>query len=152
MTAFAFPFADAQGRLCAGTCETEQDGRDPDALRPVGLDLREAVLDLVVLARITEGLVAAPFGAHDIEELAGAGIALVLVVERIAILPQLGGVAAGDDVERDAPARELVKHRELPCQERWRRKPRSLRDQHVEPISDGQHVLADLQTDRNDAR
>src|SRR6201987_2774446 len=72
---------------------------DSDALRTIRLYLREGVLDLVIFARIVERLFTRPFGTHDIEEFAGAGVAFVLVVERIAVLPELPGIAAGDDVQ-----------------------------------------------------
>ena len=109
------------------------------------LHLREAFLDLVIFAGIVERLLAGPFQPHDVEELAGAGVALVLVVERVAVLAQFGGVAAGDDVQRDAAAIELVEGRELARQQRRRGEARPLRDHHLERFGDLQHVLGDLQ-------
>ncbi|MHC2711249.1 hypothetical protein ACVIQS_004110 [Bradyrhizobium diazoefficiens] len=90
---------------------------DTDALGTIRLHLREGILDLVVLALVGERLVAGPFQLENIEELGGAGVALVLVVERVAVLPELGGVAAGDDVKRDAAAGKLVERCELPRQQ-----------------------------------
>ena len=109
-----------------------------------GLHLRKAVLDLVIFAVVIERLFAGPFGTDDIEEFAGPRVALVLVVERVAVLPQFGGVAAGDDVKRDASAGKLVEGGKLARQQRWRRKPRPLRDHDLELSGDAEHMLADL--------
>ena len=79
-----------------------------DAAGMRGLHLRKSFLDLVIFAVIVERLFAGPFGADDIEEFAGSRVALVLVVERVAVLAQFGSVAAGDDVKRDTAARKLV--------------------------------------------
>ena len=110
----------------------------------VRLHLRKALLDLVIFAVVVERLLAGPFGADDVEEFAGARVALVLVVERVAVLAQLGGVAAGDDVKRDAAAGELVERGELARQQRRRSKARPLRDHDLEFLGDAEHVLADL--------
>src|SRR5256885_1407197 len=79
-----------------------------NALAAIRLHLRKAVLHLIVFAIIGKRLFAGPFGPHHIEELAGAGVTLILVVDDVAVLLQLGGVAAGDDMQGDPAARELI--------------------------------------------
>jgi hypothetical protein len=118
------------------------------ASEAIRLHLRKAVLDLVVFAVIGKRLVAGPFGAKHIQEFIGAGVALVLVVEGIAILPELGGIATGDDVERNPPFRKLVDGRELAGDQRRRSEARPLGDHDMKPIGDAEYVLADLQTIR----
>src|SRR6188508_711883 len=98
-----------------------------DAAGMRGLHLRKASLDLVVLAIVIERLLAGPFGAKDVEKFAGSRVALVLVVKRISVLPQLGGVAAGDDMKRDAAAGKLVEGCELTREQRRRGEARPLR-------------------------
>src|SRR5437667_98721 len=70
-----------------------------DAAGVIRLDLGKAFFDVIVFAVVVERLFAAPLQANDIEKLVGAGITLVLVVWGIAVGAQLGGVAAGDDVQ-----------------------------------------------------
>src|SRR5438132_2072374 len=91
--------------------------KDRYAFAAIGFYLRETVLDLIVFAGIAEGLFAAPFGPHHIEEFGGAGVAFVLVVDGVSVLLQLGGVAAGDDMEGDAATGELIDGRQLPGQQ-----------------------------------
>src|ERR1700739_3275739 len=89
-----------------------------NALAAKRLDLREAVLNLIIFAVIGKRLLTGPFGTKDIQKLVGAGVALVLVVERVAVLLQLGGIAPGDDVERDPAAVKLVDGRQLAREQR----------------------------------
>ena len=120
-----------------------------DASGLIGLDLGKALFDLVIFAVVVERFFTRPFGADDIEELGGAGVTLVLVVERVAVLAQLGGVAPGDDVQRHAAARKLVDGCELARKQRRRGKARPLRDHDLERLGDTKHVLADLQRVRD---
>ena len=99
-----------------------------DAAGMVRLHLRKALLDLVIFAVVIERLLAGPRGADDVEEFAGPRIALILVVERVAILTQFAGVAAGDDVKRHAATGKLVQRRKLAREQRRRGKARPLRD------------------------
>src|SRR5712671_7764014 len=100
-----------------------------DAASLIGLDLGKAFLDLVVFAVVVERFFTGPFGADNIEELRGARVTLVLVIERVAVLAQLRGVAPGDDVQRDAAARKLVDGCELARKQRRRGKARPLRSE-----------------------
>jgi hypothetical protein len=113
------------------------------------LDLGKALLDLVVFAVVVERFFTGPFGADNIEELVGAGVTLVLVVKRVAVLAQLCRVAPGNDMQRDAAARKLVDGCELARKQRRRGKARPLRDHDFELLGDAQHVLADLQRVRD---
>src|SRR5258708_2467148 len=106
------------GDLDRGIGPTTDEDRNSGTV--IRLQVREAAFDLIIFTAVAERLVRIPFGPDNIEEFGGAGIALVLVVEDIAVLSQFGRVAAGDDVQGDAPARELVDRRELPRQQRWR--------------------------------
>src|SRR5207237_6927174 len=94
------------GHLDRGIRTTADEG--VDAAGMMGFHLRKALRDLVVFAVVIERLVAGPFGAHDVEEFAGPRVTLVLVVERVAVLAQFVGVAAGDDVKRRATAGKLI--------------------------------------------
>ena len=116
-----------------------------DAAGMIGLHLRKALLDLVISAVVIERLFTGPFGAHDVEELAGPRVALVLVVERVAILAQFNRVAAGDDVKRHAAAGKLIQRRELARQQRRRGEAGPLSDHDLELPGDAEHVLADLE-------
>ena len=101
---------------------------DRNAFAAIGLHLRETVLHLVIFAFIGERPFAGPFGPNHIQELAGPGIAFVLVADDIAILPQLGGVAAGDDMQGDAAAGELVDRCKLARKQSRRGKAGPLRN------------------------
>jgi len=59
---------------------------DRNAFAAIGLHLREAVLHLIIFALIGERLFAGPFGSNHIQEFAGPRIALVLVVDDVAVL------------------------------------------------------------------
>src|SRR3979490_2505689 len=101
--------------------------KDRNALTAIRFYLREAVLHLIIFAVIGKRLFAGPFRPHHIEELAGAGVALILVVDDIAILLQLGGVAAGDDMQGDPAAGELIDGRKLASKQRRRGEAGTLR-------------------------
>src|SRR6267154_4190291 len=122
------------GDLDRGVGSATDEDRNAGAV--VRLQLREAVLDLIIFAAIAERLVRAPFGTDDIEELGSAGIALVLVVKDIAVLSQLGRIAAGDDVQGNPSARELVDSGQLSRQQGRRGEAGPLRDQDIEPVGD----------------
>src|SRR3954464_14346021 len=87
---------------------------DRNALAAIRFYLRKSVLHLIIFSVIGKRLFASPFGSNHIEELAGAGVAFVLVVDDIAVLLQFGGVAAGDDMEGDPAAGQLIDRRQLP--------------------------------------
>jgi hypothetical protein len=121
---------------------------DEDMDRHGRLHLREAALDLIILAGIVEWFLARPFLLDDIEPFAGAGVTLVLVVERIAVLPQLLGIAAGDDMQRDAAMVEILDGGELARQHRRRGETRTLRDHHLQLLGHAERMLGDLQAVR----
>ena len=77
------------------------------------LHAAEGLADIVVLALVVEGLFAGPFLADDVQIFAGAGVTLILG-QMIAILGQFRVRAAGDDMDRDAAAAEMIQGRELP--------------------------------------
>src|SRR5882672_8929450 len=106
--------------LDRGIGATTDEGVDASGL--IGLDLGKALLDLVVFTVVVERFFTGPFSADDIEELVGARVTLVLVVERVAVRAQFGRVAAGDDVQRDAAAGKLVDGCELARKQRRRGK------------------------------
>ena len=120
---------------------------DRNAVAAIRIQLREAALHLVVLAVVVERLLAGPFGANESRNSLGAGVALVLVVD---VSPSCASscVTAGDDIQRDAAAGEVVERRELPREQRRRGEARPLRDEHVQPLRHAEHVLADLQAIR----
>src|SRR3981189_350969 len=84
---------------------------DRNAFATIGFHLRETVLHLVIFAVIRKRLFAGPFGPHHNQVVAGPRVAFVLVVDAIAVLLQLGGIAAGDDMQGDAAAGELIDRR-----------------------------------------
>jgi hypothetical protein len=132
------PASDLDGRIRAAA------DKGVDAARVMGLHLRKALFDFVIFAVVIERLFAGPFGSKDVEEFAGPGVTLVLVVERVAVLAQFCGIAAGDDVKRDAAAGKLVEGGELARQQRRRGKARPLRDHDLELSGDTEDVLTDL--------
>ena len=121
---------------------------DRNACAVIGLHLRKAVLNPVVFAFIGKRLLAGPFSPDDIEKLVGAGVTLVLVVDGVAVLLELGGIAAGDDMQRHPAAGKLIDGCKLAGNQRRRGEARPLGDQDLEPIGDAKHVLADLQAVR----
>ena len=133
-------FSSDLDRAVGGTTD-----EDPDALGAIRLHSGEAVLHLIIFAGIIERLIAGPFGANDVEEFACPRVPLLLVVDGVAVLPELGCIAAGDDMQRHAAPGELVDGRKLPRQQGRRGESRPLRDQDVELFGHGQYVLADLQ-------
>src|SRR5215470_19377956 len=70
-----------------------------DAAGLIRLDLRKPLLNFVVLAVVVERLFAGPFGTDNVEELIGARVTLILVINRVAVLPQLRSIAPGDDMK-----------------------------------------------------
>src|SRR5205807_10080952 len=82
--------------------------KDWNAFAAIGFDMRKAVFNLVIFADIGKRLLAAPFGANDLQKFIGAGVTLVLVIDDVAILLQLGGIAPGDDMQGDPAAGKLV--------------------------------------------
>ena len=114
----------------------------------IRLHLRKAVLNLVIFAVIGERLLAGPFGADDIEELVGAGVALVLVVDGVAVLLSsvaLPPVMTCSDT-RPPESWSMVAS--------WRAisvgavKPGRCAIMTLEPVGDAKHMLADLLTVR----
>src|SRR5260370_28803796 len=87
--------------------------KDRDAFAAKRFHLRKAVFNFVIFAVIGKRLFACPFGANDIQKFIGAGVTFVLVIDGVAVLSQLGGIAAGDDMQGNPAAGELVAGRKL---------------------------------------
>ncbi len=104
----------------------------------VGQLLELRALDAQVLAG--EGhLLARPEPAHDREELAAALVAAVLV-EEVAVGALLVGLAAGDDVEQEAAAGEVLEGRGHLGGQRRRGEAGPERDEELEPLRErGEH-------------
>ncbi len=120
--------------------------KDRDAFAAIGSDLRKAVFNFVIFAVVGKRLLACPFGANDIQEFVGTGVTFVLVIDGVAILFQLGGIATGDHMQGNPTSGKLIDGRELTGDQRRCGKTRPLRDQDVEPIGYTKHMLANLQT------
>lgn len=93
----------------------------------------EAAFEAIEPAGVIERLVARPDAPHHLEIFVGARIALV-VGEEITVLPLFGIASAGDDMDYDASAGELVERRELARCERGRGESRPVRDHEPEPL------------------
>ena len=89
--------------------------------------------DPPVFAVVIEGLFAGPFLADDVEIFVRPGVALVLG-QMVAVLRQLIVGAAGDDVHRDASARELVQRRQLPRRHGGRREAGTVGDHEAQVL------------------
>ena len=105
--------------------------RDRGALQR--LHVGEGVFHLVELALVIERLGAGPHGPHDVEELVGAPVAVVLRGP-VAVARQLAVAAAGDDVERDPAAAEMIERHRGAGGDRRRLEPRPVRHQHVQAL------------------
>ncbi|GJE23154.1 hypothetical protein JHFBIEKO_3615 [Methylobacterium mesophilicum] len=116
-----------QGRR-RGAAEINRDGVDR-------LHLGEAPLNPVERPRVVERRRGGPALAGDVQELLGAGVALVLG-EVVAVLGQLPVVAAADHVDRDPAAGELVEGRELPGRHGRRREAGPVGDHQPKPLGD----------------
>jgi hypothetical protein len=97
------------------------------------LHIGKAALEAVEASGVIERLAAGPDPPHHVEIFVGTRVTLV-VGEEIAVLALLGVIAAGDDVNGDAPAGELVERRELARRERRRGEARPVRDHESEPL------------------
>ena len=129
--------ADAVGRV-GGAAEVERDAR---RLRRAQVAPR--VLEVVEAPVVVVGGVRRPGQLEDVEVLVGARVALVL--DRVvAVARHLGVAAARDDVDRDAPARELVERDEGARRERGGEEARPVRDQEAEALGDAGAVRGDL--------
>jgi hypothetical protein len=85
-------------------------------------DFGVEVLDLVMRPGVVERRRSGPGFDEHIQVVVGAGVALVLV-DVVAVAPLLGVVAAGDDVHRHAPVREVVQSGQRPGSQRRATKP-----------------------------
>ncbi len=103
------------------------------------LDGGEGALEAVVFALVVDRLVGRPDALDDVEVLAGAGIAGVLV-QPVAVAPLLLVVAAGDDVHRQASAREGVERRQRPRGQGRRHESGPVGQQDAEPLGVLEHV------------
>ena len=92
----------------------------------------------VELAVDVERLGRRPRAAHDVEVLVGAPVAGRLV-EEVAVAGLLLVAAAGDDVHRQATARELVERGQLAGRHRRRHEARAMGEQHAEALGRLQH-------------
>ena len=91
---------------------------------------------------MVEGLARGPGAAQQADIFVGAAIALV-VVGPVAVLRLVGVAAAGDDVDGEPPARQLVQCRQFARGERRRDKPRAVRQQKPEPPGHRRGMRAD---------
>ena len=132
------PPADPVGRV-RGPAEVHRDAR---LLR--GPDLGVVVLELVVAALVAERRVRGPGLLHDVQVLAGPVVALVLG-QVVAVAALLGVTAAGDDVHRDPPARELVQGGERAGGQGRGHEPRPVRDQEAQRLGVGGGVGGHLE-------
>lgn len=92
------------------------------------------LLDPIVTALEIEGLAAAPGVLEDVQVLVGARIALV-VIEKVAVAPLFGCVAAADDVDCRASVAEMVEGGELARRYRRRDPAWPVRHQQAEAAS-----------------
>ncbi len=98
-----------------------------------GLGFQNRILDPIVLARETE----APLGPEAIDDgepLCRAGIARVVRIELHPVLLRLLGPPRRDDVERQAPARDVIDVRGLLGEQGRRMKRRAHRHHQLEPL------------------
>ncbi len=111
----------------------------------VGLDRREGALQRIERAVVVERLLRRPFPADDLEIFVGSGITLrldgVIAVARHFLIG-----AAGDDVDGDAAAAQLVQRRQLARRQGRLGEARAVCDQEAELRGDcrgvGRHDLA----------
>ncbi len=81
------------------------------------LDLREPVLETVVLAFVVERAIAGPDATHDVQVFVGTLVALV-VAQPVAVAALFVVGTARDEVHTETAATELVQRRDLTCRER----------------------------------
>ena len=140
--------ADLGGRLAPGEVDVGVLGGDCHGRvrRTAEVDVRDRVgqagelgaFHLKVLA-VAGDRFALPEPGHDVEELAGALVALRLVKE-VAVGALLGGLAAGDHVEQQAALRLALEGRGHLGRERGADKARAERDEELQPLGDlGEH-------------
>ena len=146
---FAYPL-DLGGRglrrLTPGEIDVDVLGGDRKGggRRTAEIDLRQRirrrghprVLDGVVLALEVHRLLA-PHRVHDVQELAGAGVALV-VVQPVAEPTLLDVVAAGDDVQQHPALGEPLQRRGLLGGQRRRYQSGPEGDEELQPLGLGQ--------------
>src|SRR5205814_8701538 len=101
-------------RRAGGAAEVEGDRRLLQRL-----DVRERALDPIELPGEIERLLRGPHTAHDLQIFVGAPVAGV-VVEPVAVARLLAVAAAGDDVQGQAAAGEVIERRRLPRGQRGR--------------------------------
>jgi hypothetical protein len=98
-----------------------------------GLDVEHEVVEGVVLAVEVEGRPLGPRPLEDLDRLAGAVVAAVLG-QRVAFALLLVVVAAGDDVQREAPAGDLVERGHGLRRERRVGDVRAVGQQQLQPL------------------
>lgn len=99
----------------------------------VGLDRAERLADVIICALMIEGLGRRPFLPQDGQIFVGPGIAFGLDRLRVAVARHFIIRPAGDDVDSDAAARQLVERSELARRHRWLGEARAVRDKEAEP-------------------
>ena len=102
----------------------------------------EGVFHLVELALVVERLGTGPHGPHDVEELVGTPVAVVLC-DPVAIAGQFAVATAGDDVERDPAPAEMIERDRGAGGDRRRLEPRAVRHQHVQALRVGSGMGGD---------
>jgi hypothetical protein len=118
--------------------------KDGNAFAAIRLDVREAILNLIIFAVVGKRLFAGPFGSNDIQKLVGARVTFVLVVNGVAVLLQLVGVASGDDMQGNPATGKLIDGGKLAGDQRRCGEAGPLRNQDMKPIGYAKHMLADL--------
>ena len=130
--------ADSEGDL-GGAAE-----EDRDAAGLHGRDVGVGRLEVVELAVVVERGLAAQHAPHHVEVLAGAAVAGV-VVAVVAVAALFGVAAAGDDVDGDAAAGEVVERGELAGGEGRRDEAGPVGDQELDPLRAGGGGLRHVQ-------
>ena len=105
--------------------------------------LAVGVLEVVELAVVVEGFRFGPDATHHGEVFVGAAVAGVMV-EPVAVLPLLQVVAAGDDVQGDAPVAELVQGGGLAGGEGRGDEAGAMGDEVAQPLGVGGGVAGDF--------
>src|SRR5207249_7687871 len=106
------------------------------------LDVRERALDPIELPGEIERLLRGPHTAHDLQIFVGAPVAGVMV-EPVAVARLLAVAAAGDDVQGQAAAGEVIERRRLPRGQRGRDEAGPMREEIGEALGDGGRVSRD---------
>lgn len=112
-------------------------------MRPLQrLDVGARAAQAIELALEVEALVAGPHALHHLDVLGGAAIAHFLGGE-VALVLLLGIAGARDDVDRDAPAGELIEGGDLARRQGRRDESRTMGDEKTQPFGVLRRVLGD---------